>query len=243
MKMALLRSVNNVPNIDYYEYRETNFYNKYRYRAKLTIDGLSYTRYVSTTTALLTRLTGPNRTKIREHTLNQVMANITELNNYINWRNTHTKSKSVTRRLEMNTVSIYSNDLDLLLTLKDLGLVTVNITEAQLEKFAGTKYYVNKPKHNYRIYLRGVYFDDKNFVKDLYNTIKISKELVPSKALKEWLDRYISRPTLVTSWKYSRTDGNHSIDYDNESTLSYLLLMYGHMLGKRYKLEKRPEPV
>ena len=241
--MALLRSVNNVPNIDYYEYRETNFYNKYRYRAKLTIDGLSYTRYVSTTTALLTRLTGPNRTKIREHTLNQVMANITELNNYINWRNTHTKSKSVTCRLEMNTVSIYSNDLDLLLTLKDLGLVTVNITEAQLEKFAGTKYYVNKPKHNYRIYLRGVYFDDKNFVKDLYNTIKISKELVPSKALKEWLDRYISRPTLVTSWKYSRTDGNHSIDYDNESTLSYLLLMYGHMLGKRYKLEKRPVPV
>ena len=243
MKMALLRSVNNVPNIDYYEYRENNFYNKYRYRAKLTIDGLSYTRYVSTTTALLTRLTGPNRTKIREHTLNQVMANITELNNYINWRNTHTKSKSVTCRLEMNTVSIYSDDLDLLLTLKDLGVVTVNITEAQLEKFSGTKYYVNEPKHNYRIYLRGVYFDDKNFVKDLYNTIKISKELVPSKALKEWLDRYISRPTLVTSWKYSRTDGNHSIDYDNESTLSYLLLMYGHMLGKRYKLEKRPEPV
>ena len=240
MKMALLRSVNNVPNIDYYEYRETNFYNKYRYRAKLTIDGLSYTRYVSTTTALLTRLTGPNRTKIREHTLTQVMAKITELNNYINWRNTHKKSKSVTCRLEMNTVSIYSDDLDLLLTLKDLGLVTVNITEAQLEKFAGTKYYVNEPKHNYRIYLRGAYFDDKNFVKDLYNTIKKSKELVPSKALKEWLDRYISRPTLVTSWKYSRTDGNHSIDYDNESTLSYLLLMYGHMLGKRYKLEKRP---
>ncbi len=241
--MALLRSVNNVPNIDYYEYRETNFYNKYSYRAKLTIDGLSYTRYARTPQDLLNRLTGPSRTKIREHTLNQVMAKITELNNYISWRNTHKKSKSVTCRLEMNTVSIYSNDLDLLLTLKDLGVVTVNITEAQLEKFSVTKYYVNKPKHNYRIYLRGVYFDDKNFVKDLYNTIEKSKELVPSKALKEWLDKYINRPTLITSWKYSRTDGNHSIDYDNESTLSYLLLMYGHMLGKRYKLEKRPEPV
>ncbi len=243
MKMALLRSVNNVPNIDYYEYRETNFYNKYSYRAKLTIDGLSYTRYARTPQDLLNRLTGPSRTKIREHTLNQVMAKITELNNYINWRNTHKKSKAVTCRLEMNSVSIYSDDLDLLLTLKDLGVVTVNITEAQLEKFSGTKYYVNKPKHNYRIYLRGVYFDDKNFVKDLYNTIEKSKELVPSKALKEWLDKYINRPTLITSWKYSRTDGNHSIDYDNESTLSYLLLMYGHMLGKRYKLEKRPEPV
>jgi hypothetical protein len=244
MKMALLRSVNNVPNIDYYEYRETNFYNKYSYRAKLTIDGLSYTRYARTPQDLLNRLTGPSRTKIREHTLNQVMAKITELNNYINWRNTHKKSKAVTCRLEMNSVSIYSDDLDLLLTLKDLGVVTVNITEAQLEKFSGTKYYVNKPKHNYRIYLRGVYFDDKNFVKDLYNTIEKSKELVPSKALKEWLDKYINRPHLsVTSWKYSRTDGNHSIDYDNESTLSYLLLMYGHMLGKRYKLEKRPEPV
>ena len=242
--MALLRSVNNVPNIDYYEYRETNFYNKYRYRAKLTIDGLSYTRYVSTTTALLTRLTGPNRTKIREHTLNQVMANITELNNYINWRNTHTKSKSVTCRLEMNTVSIYSNDLDLLLTLKDLGLVTVNITEAQLEKFAGTKYYVNKPKHNYRIYLKTAYIEDKTFVKDLYDTIKKSKELVPSNALKDWLDEYVRRPiSSHNSWSYRYTSGTHSIDYDNESTLSYLVLMYGHMLGKRYKLEKRPDLV
>lgn len=126
MKMALLRSVNNVPNIDYYEYRETNFYNKYSYRAKLTIDGLCYTRYAPTAQILLTRLTGRNRAKIREHTKSSHGKDY-KLNNYISWRNTHKKSKSVTCRLEMNTVSIYSNDLDLLLTLKDLGVVTVNI--------------------------------------------------------------------------------------------------------------------
>ena len=33
------------------------------------------------------------------------------------------------------------------------------------------------------------------------------------------------------------------IDYDDESTISYLALIYGDMLGKRYKLEQRPEAI
>ena len=34
--------------IDYYEYKENNYYNKYRYRAKFRIDGLGYTSYAKT---------------------------------------------------------------------------------------------------------------------------------------------------------------------------------------------------
>jgi hypothetical protein len=244
MKMGLLRSVKDVPNIDYYEYKENNYYNNYRYRAKFRVDGLSYTSYVKTPEALISRLNETGYRRISPGNKALVMEKINELNNFINWRNTNKKPGSVTFRLEGNTASIYSNNLDLLLTLKDLGLVTVKITEVQIEQFAGTKYYVNKPKHNYRIYLKSAYIEDKNFIKDLYDTVKKSKELVPSNALRDWLDEYVRRPIAShNSWSYRYTSGTHSIDYDNESTLSYLMLMYGHMLGKRYKLEKRLDPI
>jgi len=240
--MGLLRSVKDIPNIDYYEYKDNNYYNKHRYRAKFSIDGLSFTNYAKTVDDLINRLNETGYRKIRPDRKALVMEKITELSNFIDWRNSN--KKSVTFRLEMDTMSVYSNNLELLLTLKDLGLVTVKITEVQLEQFAGTKYYVNEPKHKYRIYLKSKYIEEKNFIKDLHDTIKKSKELVPSNALKIWLNDYIRRPIAsLNSWSYRYTSGTHSIDYDNESTLSYLILMYGHMLGKRYKLEKRPVPV
>ena len=244
MKMGLLRSVKDVPNIDYYEYKENNYYNKYRYRAKLRIDGLGYTSYAKTPEDLVKRIDATGHYRLRGDRKAMVVENFNELTNFIDWRNSNKKPGVITFRLEGDTSSVYSNDLDLLLTLKELGPITVKITEVQVEQFAGTKYYVNKPKHNYRIYLKTAYIEDKTFVKDLYDTIKKSKELVPSNALKDWLDEYVRRPiSSHNSWSYRYTSGTHSIDYDNESTLSYLVLMYGHMLGKRYKLEKRPDLV
>ena len=244
MKMGLLRSVKDVPNIDFYEYKENNYYNKYRYRAKFRIEGLRFTDYSKTPADLIKRLNETGYRRVRADTKALAMEKISELSNFIEWRNANKKPGTVGFRLEGDTASIYSNDLELLLTLKELGLVTVKMTEVQVEQFAGTKYYVNKPKHNYRIYLKTAYIEEKNFIKDLYDTISKSKELVPSNALKDWLDGYIKRPIASqNSWGYRYTSGTHSIDYDNESTLSYLVLMYGNMLGKRYKLEKRPDPV
>jgi len=243
--MGLLRSVNNVPNIDFYEYKENNYYNNYRYRAKFVIDGLSFTNYAKTSGELIRRLNESGYRKVRPDIKAVVMGKINELNNFIDWRNANKNPGLITFRLEHDTMSVYSNNLELLLTLKDLGLVTVKITEVKVEQFAGTKYYVNKPKHNYRIYLKTAYIDNNsNFVPDLYNTIKNSKELVPSNSLKVWLNDFVKRPIASrSSWRYHYCSSSYSIDYDNESTLSYLMLMYGDMLGKRYKLEKRPVPV
>ena len=242
--MGLLRSVKDVPNIDFYEYKETNFYNNYRYRAKFTIDGLGLTTYVKTPDELIRRLNATGYRKVRADIKAIAMEKLFELNNFIEWRNANKKPGSVGFRLEQDTVSVYSNDLDLLLTLKDLGLVNVQMTEVKLEQYAGTKYYVHQPKHKYRIYLRSAYIKDTTFIQDLYDTIKRTKELVPSKSLDKWLKDYIRRPIASqNSWAYRWTSSGHSIDYDSESTLSYLMLMHGHMLGKRYKLEKRPEPV
>ena len=244
MKMGLLRSVKDVPNIDYYEYKENNYYNNYRYRAKFRIDGLGITSHVKTPEDLVKRIDSTGYDRLRVDRKAIILENFNELTNFIDWRNSNKKPGSVTFRLENDTMSVYSNNLDLLLTLKELGPITVKITEVQVEQFAGIKYYVNEPKHKYRIYLKSKYIEEKDFIKDLCDTVKKSKELVPSNALRDWLDGYIKRPiAALNSWSYRHTSGTHSIDYDNESTLSYLMLMYGHMLGKRYKLEKRPDPV
>jgi hypothetical protein len=45
------------------------------------------------------------------------------------------------------------------------------------------------------------------------------------------------------AWKQRYSSASYFIDYDDESTLSYLALLYGEMLGKKYKLEKRADPV
>ena len=241
--MGLLRSVKDVPNIDYYEYKENTYYNKYLYRAKFSISGLSHTYNVKDSAGLVERINATGYLRLRSDRKAIVLENKQLLNSYIDWRNAHKKQGHITFRLEHDTASIYSNDLELLLTLKNIP-VEVKITEVQLEQYAGIKYYVNEPKHKYRIYLKSKYIEERDFIKDLHDTIKKSKELVPSGALKVWLNEYIRRPTAsLNSWSYRYTSGTHSIDYDNESTLSYLILMYGHMLGKRYKLEKRPEPV
>ena len=242
--MGLLRSVKDIPNIDYYEYKENNYYNNYRYRAKFRIDGLGITGYAKTPEDLVKQIDSTGYDRLRVDRKAMIIGNFNEITNFIDWRNANKKPGTVSFRREGDTASVYSNDLDLLLTLKELGPITVKITEVQLEQFAGTKYYVNEPKHKYRIYLKSKYIEEKNFIKDLHDTIKKSKELVPSNALKIWLNDYIRRPIAsLNSWSYRYTSGTHSIDYDNESTLSYLMLMYGHMLGKRYKLEKRPVPV
>jgi hypothetical protein len=240
MKMGLLRSVKDVPNIDYHEYKENTYYNKYMYRAKFSIPGLSHTYNVKDSKGLMERVNATGYLRLRSDRKAMVLENKQMLVSYIDWRNAHKKQGHITFRLEGDTASIYSNDLELLLTLKTITK-EVEITEVKLEQFAGTKYYVRTPKHKYRIYLKTVYIKDKTFITDLDNTLKKNKELVPSPSLKGWLRGY--KNSHLYSWRYQYASGSHSIDYDNESTLSYLVLMYGDMLGKRYKLEKRPEPV
>ena len=44
--MGLLKSIDDVPGIDYYEYRDSDYYNKYSYRARFSIVGVRYTWYV-----------------------------------------------------------------------------------------------------------------------------------------------------------------------------------------------------
>jgi hypothetical protein len=244
--MGLLKLVKDVPGIDFYEYRDSDYYNKYEYRARFQLVGVRYTWYIkSNIQELIDRLDAPavglsyNRIAYER---DEVRENLTKLEKFIHWRNEVKKTKISSIRVEHNTVAIFSNDLASLKEVENaIPDIVVDYTQVQKSNFIGIKHFVRKPKHKFRVYLKSRRVEG-TFAEDLHNMFKKNKSLHPSPALKHWAK---GSTTLGNqhSWKYRYSNASHFIDYDDESTISYLALIYGDMLGKRYKLEKRPEPI
>jgi len=244
MTMALLKSVNDVPGVDFYEHRDQYYYNKYEYRARFMLVGVRYTWYLKEDIQeLIDRLdapvTGYNRIG---YDRDEVRENLTKLEAFLKWRNSIKNKKTSTVRVEHNTVAVFSNDLQELHDIETLipGIV-VDYTQAQTSNYIGIKHFARQPKHNYRVYLKSKRVEG-SFAEDLHNLFKKNKKLYPCPSLKHWAKGSVTS-NIATTWRYRFSSATHFIDYDDESVLSYLALLYGNMLGKRYKLEKRPDPI
>jgi hypothetical protein len=245
--MALLRLAKDIPGVDYIEYRDTDYYNKYEYRARFNLVGVRYTWYIkSDIQELIDRLEAPavgynyNRISCER---DEVRENLPKLEKFLQWRNVIKQKKNCTVRIEHNTVAVFSNDLQ---ELHDISNVIPDIeldyTQVEKSTFIGIKYFARKPKHNYRVYLKSRRVED-SFALDLHEMFKKNKKLYPCPSLKQWTKGSVLISNNQVSWRYRFSSANHFIDYDDESILSYLALVHGNMLGKRYKLEKRPDPV
>ena len=241
--MGLLKSVDNVPGIDYYEYRDEDYYNKYAFRVRFKLPGARYTWYCKTPEDLDKRLGSKQQySNIRSEDRKDVIANQQAIKNFIAWRNLKRKEKTATIRVEHNTVAVFSNDLQMLKDLEKIDpTLEYDYTEVQKAEYSGTKLFVKEPKHKFRIYLKSRRVTN-DFAKDLLDLINRTPTLYPSDALKIWLKASV-RLGSQSNWRYKYCSSSYSINYNDESTLSYLALMHGDMLGKRYKLEKRPDPI
>jgi hypothetical protein len=237
--MALLKSVDNVPGINFYEYRDREFYNKYDYRMRVKIPCVKYTWYCKKPEDLDTKLKGRFKGygNIRKEDLQTVTDNIEALKAIIIIQSTRKKHNDLGVRIEGATVAIFSNDLSVLQALESIigTHYSYDYTQVQTSEYAGVKLFVNDPPNKYRVYLKSRRVSD-TFVDELKELLQRTPTLHPSTALKSWLagsNRF--------SWRYKFSSASHFIDYNDESTLSYLALIHGEMLGKKYKLEKRPE--
>jgi len=243
--MALLKSVENIPGVDFYEHRDQLYYNKYEYRARFYLIGVRYTWYIKDDIQeLINRLDAPavgynfnraanDRDEIRE--------NIPKLEKFLHWRNEIKKKKNSTIRIEHNTVAVFSNDLQELHNITNIiPEIEIDITQAQTSNYVGIKHFMRKPKHSYRVYLKSRRVEG-SFAEDLHELFKKNKKLYPCPALKHWAKGSVNNNQV--SWKYRFSSSIHFIEYDDESVLSYLAILHGDMLGKRYKLEKRPDPI
>jgi len=242
--MGLLKSVDNVPGIDYYEYRDDDYYNRYEYRARFKLKGIRYTWYTKTAEDFHKRVVlGQSYYGIRAEDRTSVNENLATIMDFITWRNLRKKDKLAMIRIEGDVVAAFSSDLALLTTLQNLSTdLEIDYTQVQKSAFIGVKSFVNEPKHKYRVYLKSKRVESE-FAKDLHELFKRTTGLYPSIALKYWAKDSVNSNIVRQSWRFRYSSASHFIDYDDESVLSYLALMHGNMLGKRYKLEKRPEAI
>ena len=212
------------------------------YRARFNLVGVRYTWYIKhDIQELVERLEAPATAYNRlAYERNEVRENLAILSSFLKWRNDLKKKKNSTIRIEHNTVGVFSNDLQ---ELKDIVNyipgIEIDVTQSQISNFIGVKHFVRKPNHKFRVYLKSRRVEG-TFAIDLNDMFKKNKSLYPSPALKHWAKGSVHN--TQHSWRYRFSNASHFIDYDDESVLSYLALIYGDMLGKRYKLEKRPDP-
>ena len=145
------------------------------------------------------------------------------------FKNTY-KSDNVTFRHEADKLAVFTNDPKVL---EDMVKIQphAELTQVLLSP-AGTKYFKIDPPAKYRIYLRARRIDE--------NT---------RDTLLEFFNRDLSKPSgaLVrnlkagNAWRWQWTSQSHFIDYDEETTLTYMGLMFPEILGKSYKLEKKED--
>lgn len=239
--MGLLRSVDNVPGIDFHEYRESEYYNKYKYKLSFKLFGMRYMYRIADEKSFDAKIKiNAGYWAVPARDVPAIVNNKYALLKIVFWASENTgRKKSATLRSESDNVSVFSNDLlDLQTLAKELLMIkpdlSVYYTEAKTSTYVGVKYFVKEPKHKYRVYLRSKRVE-KTQVAELREFLRKTKSLHPSNSTKKWVRQD------KNSWMYNYCSSAYSIDYDDESTLSYLMLVHGDLIGKRFKLEKHPE--
>jgi hypothetical protein len=238
--MALSRlPIKRSDGIEYIDQRASLYYNKFKYRARFHCRGITLAWFDYTEDEILER--------IKRNHKRFIGANAKNILDFYNWKISTKKDKTATVRIEGEIASVFSNDLDLLKTLENIGC-HVDYTEVDDTIISGVKYFVKEPKFKYRIYLKSKRVSDdfreklQKFIERYENTDTV---IVPSGSLSRWLrdDSNYTRGSWSYNWHNCYTSSNYFIDYDDESTLTLFSLMFSGIVAKSYKLEKRPDPV
>lgn len=238
--MGLLKSTNKVQGINFIDYRDQQYYNKYEYRARVTVEGLRR-GYYADPDEFEERLNKNGLWgRITKDELQTIRQNLPDIKSVLQFRQDHKKNKQITIRMEHNTMAVFHNDLDFLHKQFD-GLVgaQVDYTQVETSGYVGVKSFVREPKYKFRVYFRSKRTPEQ-FREGVNKLLDTNKQLAPSGALKQWLKE--TRQTRGYWWS-NYLSSSYFIEYNDESYLSYLHLMYGEFLGKKYKLEKRSDKV
>jgi hypothetical protein len=133
-------------------------------------------------------------------------------------------------RLEFDRVHFYSNDISLLETILTVSPNLDCYQALDLQVPAGIKYFSKQPKFQYRVYLRDVLLAENDYqdLKKFHYQYEYSSEFKFSPGL-----TYILKNNRRYIIKYY-------IDCKTQTSMTHLYLLFSNILGKKYKLEKRP---
>ena len=239
--MALLKSATNSLGVDLQEYRDELYYSQYQYRCRITIPHFRRAQYYAPD-EFEQMVLGKSKKIIRieQDERDILIHHLPSIKTVLQYRIDSKKNKSSKVRGEYDTISVFSNDLQSLHDNFDkLTDVCVDFTEAVTTGYSGVKTFANEPKHNYRIYFKSKRIPE-DFKDGLKKILTTNTQLRPSPALKMWL---YQKEDSQWYWNLRYLSSSYFIDYNDESYLSYLALMYDGMLGRKYKLQKRADIV
>lgn len=217
--------------VEYIDHRPSMYYNKYRYRARIYIDGITAIWFCKSVEEVNTRVKKSARFK---------NADVEKIKTFYTWysENNSVKPRTCTIRLEGNVGAVFTDDLFFLKQLEKIGAL-VDYTEVDASIPRGVKYFVKDPKHKYRIYLKSKRVSEdtpvklKEFIDTYTNTNTV---IVPSNGLTRWCDSSHRK----NMWNRRYCSSSYFIDCDTESTITLFMLIFDEMVSKTYKLEKRP---
>lgn len=215
------------------DYRTNLYHGKYRFKTSFYINNLGLTRNVKDISEVHSKLNWLiSRRSLSKDILKKIDFSLLET--FIQWRKSIDPEK-VSIRSDMNKLTVYSNDLNYLMTLPSiLGIPPLSYQEAIVESSKNIMFFVRTPPTKFRIYLKpGKSPSDfkKNTIEFIDRYKNTDNELKPSKALLHWLRH--GNHHWIGSSKY--------IGYNHESTYMLLALMMPEVISKNYKLEKRKD--
>lgn len=215
------------------ETRPNLYFNKYKYRASIIVQNLRYAQFNKTFEQFLEFIeeeTKVSSTRYWHRAINpNSPAEFDTIRNTIEYRNRVQAIEGVTIRKEYDSISFYSNDLDLLKEIWTFNPKSC-ISEVKLMP-TGVMTFSREPIHQYRTYLinRKIESTSRDELADL---VKRTRGVEMSGSLARWLARKSRYAHDYSSEKYF-------LEYDDPGILTILSLVCPELLGKSYKLEKR----
>ena len=212
---------------------KTLYFNQYKYKVCLPLTGAHLTRGISTIEKF------NERVNKRNNRINQYIQSLIHrdppknINNdliekFMTWRLVNGNKLQI--RLEFDRVHFYSNDIPLLETILTISPNLDCYQALDLQVPAGIKYFSKQPKFQYRVYLRDVLLAENDYqdLKKFHYQYEYSSEFKFSPGL-----TYILKNNRRYIIKYY-------IDCKTQTSMTHLYLLFSNILGKKYKLEKRP---
>ena len=220
------------------EERSTLYYSKYKYRVAISHPFLYLAYWCNSIKELRERIADDamlhERNKVKYQLgefVHPTEAEYNKLGKILAFRKKFNNEPDTGTRHERDSISFFCNDI----TLFD-GVRKINpgatITEVKLLP-AGVKYFTKEPKIKYRLYLKTKRVE-LELRDELLDYVRRTPDLYCNLPLENWL-RSTSR------YKHIWMRDNCTIDYNNESVLTMMHLLFPKITGKSFKLEKRQD--
>ncbi len=223
--------------------RDKLFHSKFRFKATFTVVGARYLSVDSTYDGVVEKVNQiknrhfssgfPRYVEEMKHEL--VTIDWQEIQHVTDWLATIDRTEIRATFAYNKKVTIFFNDASVLATLKCSAPILLE--EAKIVIPTGTKWLKN-PSYKYRVYFREYRIDDPELKQNLNTFLNANPSVKPSNATLTWLNttNRSSRP-----WYLNYCRSSYYLEYDEPKYLFVMKLKFNTILGKEYKLEKKPE--